>query len=51
MNTGAIMLKKGYEPNELPDCSTPHNHHIDQYSRGQTHALLTLSCHDHFRHE
>jgi hypothetical protein len=26
----------GYEPNELPDCSTPRVHHNNLASRGQT---------------
>ena len=26
----------GYEPNELPDCSTPHKNHISGVEQGQT---------------
>jgi hypothetical protein len=29
----------GYEPNELPDCSTPRVHHNNLASRGQTRAV------------
>ena len=32
----------GYEPNELPDCSTPHKNHNSAVERGQTsHRLFT----------
>ena len=31
----------GYEPNELPDCSTPHSHTINADTQGQTQQRAT----------
>ena len=33
----------GYEPNELPDCSTPRSHHNNRYHKRQT-ARVTACC-------
>jgi len=30
----------GYEPNELPDCSTPHFDHTEMRTSGQTSEVL-----------
>ena len=32
----------GYEPNELPDCSTPHKNHISGVEQGQTEERLVV---------
>jgi hypothetical protein len=33
----------GYEPNELPDCSTPHENHNSVVQSGQTTRFLFAS--------
>jgi hypothetical protein len=33
----------GYEPNELPDCSTPHNDHNNVVRSGQTLGPVCLT--------
>ena len=30
----------GYEPNELPDCSTPQENHISAVEQGQTSCVM-----------
>jgi hypothetical protein len=35
----------GYEPNELPDCSTPHRNHNSAVQRGQTNPTRQPTSH------